>query len=139
MEPKRKKQKFNIPNVISPSIISLFETLANECVRHIAFRIDKHFYTNAKQNINGWKTIGENTEYIRSAPGRILGVDVETIETVTNKRQLARLSIATLPLPLNLISFLYVPLPTYAPETYNSSGFKSCKILHKLTALLIAR
>ena len=96
MEPKRKKQKINIPNVISPSIISLFETLANECVRHIAFRIDKHFYTNAKQNINGWKTIGENTEYIRSAPGRILGVDVETIETVTNKRQLARLSVVEL-------------------------------------------
>jgi hypothetical protein len=115
-QPQLKKQKINhhgysfasprdgtasnnniaLPNLISPSIISLFETLANECVRHIAFRIDKKFYNDAKQNSNGWRTIGENKEYIRSAPGRVLGVDVETIETVKNKRQLARLSVVEL-------------------------------------------
>ena len=97
--PLRKKQKLSnvqLPNLVPPETVSLFETLANECVRHIAFQINGQFYQDARHNLGGWKTIGENKEYIRSAPARILGLDVETIATVNNKRQLARLSVVEL-------------------------------------------
>ena len=97
--PLRKKQKLSnlqLPNLVPPETASLFETLANECVRHIAFHINKQFYDDARHKRNGWRTIGKNEDYVRSAPARILGLDVETIATVNNRRQLARLSVVEL-------------------------------------------
>ena len=79
------------PILVGAHVISLFEKLGNRCVRHVAYNVDGKFHKEAASNSNGWKTIGP-TSPDRSAPGRIIGFDVETVATASNQRQLARVS-----------------------------------------------
>ncbi len=93
---KRRKLKKDdgdaaVPHLVSPHVLSLFNDLTQVCVRNVAFQFDNILNSKLPDKEKDWEYI-VTSKFEGSCAGRVIGLDVETVETLTSKRRLARLS-----------------------------------------------